>query len=72
MLLVLFAQSGLAETPSLSATGNIVSVIVFSDRAVVRRIQTLPADKGSGVGALSQFQGLLRAAPDPRLQANGQ
>lgn len=48
-LLVLFAQSALAQTPPLRVTGKIDSVIVFSDRAVVRRVQTLPADKGSGV-----------------------
>ena len=48
-LLVLFAQSALAETPPLPVTGKIDSVIVFSDRAVVRRVQTLPADKDSGV-----------------------
>lgn len=47
-LLVLFAQSALAETPSLPVTGKIDSVIVFSDRAVVRRVQALPADKASG------------------------
>lgn len=47
-LLVLFAQSAGAETPSLSVAGKIDSVIVFSDRAVVRRVQAVPADKGSG------------------------
>jgi uncharacterized protein (TIGR02231 family) len=47
-LLVLFTQSARAETPVLPVTGKIDSVLVFSDRAVVRRVQALPADKGSG------------------------
>ena len=49
LLLVVWVQSARAETPALSVTGKIDSVIVFSDRAVVRRVQALPADKGSGV-----------------------
>lgn len=48
-LAVFSAHSALAETPPLRVTGKIDSVIVFSDRALVRRVQAVPADKGSGV-----------------------
>ena len=48
VLLALFVQSARAETPALSVTGKIDSVLVFSDRAVVRRIQAVPTDKGGG------------------------
>lgn len=49
VLVSLFAQPALAEGPLQRVTGKIDSVIVFSDRALVRRVQVLPADKGSGV-----------------------
>jgi uncharacterized protein (TIGR02231 family) len=49
VLLVLAAQPARAQTPPLRVTGKIDSVTVFSDRALVHRVQALQAEKGSGV-----------------------
>mgnify|MGYP000861714641 CR=1 FL=1 len=49
VLICFAAQSARAQTPPLRVTGKIDSVTVFSDRALVRRVQVVPAEKGSGV-----------------------
>ncbi len=49
VLLVLAAQSAHAQTPPLRVTGKLDSVTVFSDRALVRRVQAVPAKEGSGI-----------------------